>query len=115
MKDLGTASVFFITFLVIAFMRSGSIRTIILVLAAAALGAFLLMQFMPHITNRFEAWRPHVRDYADTSGYQQTRVLMVCGQRRTRLALAWDKAISTKHLLETAIWYLACFAKKWAC
>ena len=57
MKDLGTASVFFITFLVIAFMRSGSIRTIILVLAAAALGAFLLMQFMPHITNRFEAWR----------------------------------------------------------
>lgn len=75
MKDLGTASVFFITFLVIAFMRSGSIRTIILVLAAAALGAFLLMQFMPHITNRFEAWR-HVWDYADTSGYQQTRVLM---------------------------------------
>lgn len=75
MKDLGTASVFFVTFLVIAFMRSGSMRTIILALAAAGLGAFLLLQFMPHITNRFEAWR-HVWDYADTSGYQQTRVLM---------------------------------------
>ncbi len=75
MKDLGTACVFFITFLVIAFMRSGSIRTIILVLVAAGLGAFLLVQFMPHITNRFEAWR-HVWDFADTTGYQQTRVLM---------------------------------------
>lgn len=75
MKDLGTACVFFITFLVIAFMRSGSIRTIILILVAAGLGAFLLIQFMPHITNRVEAWR-HVWDFADTTGYQQTRVLM---------------------------------------
>lgn len=75
MKDLGTASVFFVTFLVIAFMRSGSIRTIILVLAAAGLGAFLLIQFMPHVTDRFATWR-HIWDFASDEGYQQTQMLM---------------------------------------
>ena len=33
MRDFGTALIFFVTFLVIAFMRSGSIRTIILILS----------------------------------------------------------------------------------
>ena len=36
MRDLGAAIIFFATFLIIAFMRSGSVRTIILILAAAA-------------------------------------------------------------------------------
>ncbi len=74
MGDFGTACIFFITFLIISFMRSGDIRTIILICAAAALGAFMILKFKPYVANRFAAWG-HVWDYADTLGYQQTRVL----------------------------------------
>ena len=38
MKDFGTALIFFFTFLIIAFMRSGDVRTIALVCVAAVLG-----------------------------------------------------------------------------
>ncbi|MDU7336829.1 MAG: FtsW/RodA/SpoVE family cell cycle protein [Clostridium sp.] len=74
MRDFGTASIFFITFLLISFMRSGSLRTIILACSAAALGAFMILQFKPYIADRFAAWR-HVWEYSDGTGYQQTRVL----------------------------------------
>ncbi|MDD5953353.1 MAG: FtsW/RodA/SpoVE family cell cycle protein [Oscillospiraceae bacterium] len=75
MKDFGTACIFFITFLIIAFMRSGNIRTIILIIAGAAFGVFLILQFMPYIANRFAAWR-HVWEYADAAGWQQTSAMM---------------------------------------
>lgn len=74
MRDFGTASIFFLTFLIIAFMRSGSVRTIALICSAAALGAFIILQFRPYIAERFAAWR-HVWEHADSTGYQQTRVL----------------------------------------
>ncbi len=75
MRDFGTACIFFITFLIIAFMRSGNIRTIILIIAAAAFGVFLILQFMPYVANRFAAWR-HVWEYADAAGWQQTNAMM---------------------------------------
>ena len=74
MGDFGTACIFFVTFLIIAFIRSGDIRTIIFIIAAAALGAFIILQFKPYIANRFAAWG-HVWEYADSLGYQQTHVL----------------------------------------
>jgi len=74
MRDFGTACIFFITFLIIAFMRSGSVRTIALICAVAAFGAFLIIKFKPYIADRFSVWR-HVWDYANGTGYQQTRVL----------------------------------------
>ncbi len=75
MKDLGTAAIFFACFLIIAFMRSGSVRTIALILAGAALGVLLILQFMPYIADRFAGWG-HVWEYVnDSLGYQQTRVL----------------------------------------
>lgn len=74
MKDFGTALIFFATFLIIAFMRSGSFRTIFLILAAAAFGVFLIVQFLPHVTQRFDGWM-HVWEYPDSLGYQQTRTL----------------------------------------
>ena len=74
MRDLGTALIFFATFLIIAFMRSGSVRTIVLILAAAALGVFLILTFMPYVADRFSSWR-HVWDDPYDSGMQQTRVL----------------------------------------
>ena len=40
MGDFGTALIFFATFLVIAFMRSGSFATVFLAVAAAGMGGF---------------------------------------------------------------------------
>lgn len=76
MKDFGTALIFFATFLVIAFMRSGSIRTIVLVVAAAVVGVVLILRFKPHVAARFASWG-HIWDpgIADAAGYQQTRML----------------------------------------
>lgn len=75
MRDFGTACIFFVTFLVIAFMRSGSVRTIALICAVAVFGAFLIVKFKPYVAQRFSAWR-HVWQYVNESGgYQQTRVL----------------------------------------
>lgn len=74
MRDFGTACVFFVTFLIIAFMRSGSVRTIALICAVAVFGAFLILKFKPYVAQRFEAWR-HVWEHVNESGYQQTRVL----------------------------------------
>lgn len=75
MRDLGTSVIFFVTFLVVAFMRSGDIRTIALISSGAALGAFAVVSFLPYIASRFQAWG-HVWDYVDTIGFQQTRTLI---------------------------------------
>ena len=74
MRDFGTACIFFVTFLIIAFMRSGSVRTIALICSAAVFGVFLILKFKPYIAQRFAAWR-HVWEFANEAGYQQTRVL----------------------------------------
>ena len=74
MGDFGTACIFFVTFILIAFMRSGSIRTVFLTCAAAALGLMMILKFKPYIMDRFAAWR-HVWEHVNDIGYQQTRVL----------------------------------------
>ncbi|MDR0531570.1 MAG: FtsW/RodA/SpoVE family cell cycle protein [Oscillospiraceae bacterium] len=75
MKDFGTALIFFAAFLVIAFLRSGDLRTIGLVLAAAALGAALIIYFRPYVASRFQVYR-HIWQHIHDTGYQQTRVLI---------------------------------------
>lgn len=76
MKDLGTALIFFFTFLILAFMRSGDIRTIILVCVAAALGAaFIVLVKSDYVVNRFSTYR-HIWDDMNGKGFQQTRVLI---------------------------------------
>ncbi len=70
MSDFGTALIFFVTFLVISFMRSGDFKTVILAVAAAVLGVMLILTVKPYIAERFQAWG-HVWEYADTAGYQQ--------------------------------------------
>lgn len=74
MGDFGTALIFFVTFLLIAFMRSGDFKTIILALAAAAFGVIFVLRFKPYVADRFKAWR-HAWQYAQDAGYQQTHVL----------------------------------------
>lgn len=75
MKDFGTALIFFATFLIISFMRSGDIKKILLICAAAAVGAVAIVIFKPYVANRFMTYR-HIWDYMDSGGYQQTRVLI---------------------------------------
>lgn len=75
MYDFGTALIFFFTFIVIAFMRSGDIKTIMLVCGAAAIGAALILVFKPYVASRFSTYL-HVWDYMDEGGYQQTRTLI---------------------------------------
>ncbi len=74
MGDFGTALIFFMTFLLIAFMRSGDFKTIILAVAAAVFGVTIVLRFKPYVANRFKAWR-HVWQYAQEEGYQQAHVL----------------------------------------
>lgn len=75
MYDFGTALIFFFTFIVISFMRSGDIRTIFLVCAVALMGGVLVLFFKPYVAKRFAAYG-HVWEYFDTLGYQQTRVMI---------------------------------------
>lgn len=75
MRDFGSAVVFFACFLIIAFMRSGSIRTIALILAVAVMGVFLIISFMPYVADRFSGWGNVWEHIYDSYGYQQTRTL----------------------------------------
>ncbi len=75
MKDLGSAAVFFVTFLIIAFMRSGSIRTIALACSAVVIGLFMFLKAKPYAAARFLGWR-HVWEHInDSYGYQQSRTM----------------------------------------
>ncbi len=74
MGDFGTALVFFVTFLVISFMRSGSFATTFLAVAAAVLGVMLVLTIKPYVLTRFESWGHAWEDVAD-QGYQQVRAM----------------------------------------
>lgn len=74
MGDFGTAAIFFVTFLVIAFLRSGDFATLSLICGGVGFAGILLLRFKPYIAGRFAAWG-HVWEYASSSGYQQTRTM----------------------------------------
>ena len=74
MPDFGMALILFATFLIIAFMRSGSVRTIALVLAGAVLAVLVVLTVKPYVLDRFMGWG-HVWEDVNGVGYQQTRVL----------------------------------------
>lgn len=75
MKDFGTALIFFFTFVIIAFLRSGDIKTIFLICAGALIGGVGVLTFKPYVANRFNSYR-HIWEVADTKGYQQVRLLI---------------------------------------
>lgn len=74
MGDFGTALIFFATFLLIAFMRSGDIKTVVLAVAAAVFGGMIVLKFKPYIANRFAVWG-HAMENAQDAGFQMARVL----------------------------------------
>lgn len=75
MSDFGTALIFFVAFLVIAYLRSGSFAAIAFICAGVGFAGVLAIKFFPYIMNRFQTWG-HIWQYADAGGFQQTRALM---------------------------------------
>lgn len=74
MSDFGTALIFFVAFLAIAFLRSGDLPSVAFMTAAAVFACFLILEFKPYIANRFAVYR-HVWEDSAGLGYQQTRTL----------------------------------------
>ncbi len=74
MGDFGAALIFFATFLVISFLRSGNLATVFLAVTAAVLACMLMLTVKPYIAQRFATWG-HVWEYAYDEGFQQTRTL----------------------------------------
>ena len=64
MNDFGTAIIFFVAFLVIAFLRSGDVATIALACAGTGFAGVLALRFKPYALKRFSAWG-HVGKRAD--------------------------------------------------
>lgn len=76
-KDLGTALIFFVTFLIIAFMNSGDIKTVVLAVTSAVMGGAIVLKYKSYVARRFAVYR-HIweGDNYNNSGYQQSRVLV---------------------------------------
>jgi cell division protein FtsW (lipid II flippase) len=74
MSDFGTALIFFVAFLVIAFLRTGDLPSVAMVTAAAAFACVIIVKFKPYIVRRFSVWR-HVWEDTANLGYQQTRTM----------------------------------------
>ena len=75
MNDFGTALIFFCAFLVIAYLRSGSVGTVGLAITALVFAGVVVLKFAPHAVSRFSSWR-HIWEDQWDSGYQQTQSLM---------------------------------------
>ncbi len=75
MNDFGTALIFFVAFLVIAYMRSGNVGTLALACTSLGFAGVIALKIAPHALSRFTAWR-HIWEDPMGAGYQQTRALM---------------------------------------
>ncbi len=75
MNDFGTALIFFCAFLIIAFLRSGSVGTVALACTSLGFAGVVALRIAPHALRRFSAWRL-IWENPLSTGYQQTRSLM---------------------------------------
>ena len=74
MGDFGSALVFFVCFLVVSYMRSGSVGTVLLALSGAAMAGALVLTARPYVARRFATWG-HVWEDPLGAGYQQVRCM----------------------------------------
>ena len=75
MNDFGTALIFFCSFLIIAYLRSGSVGTVALAVTALVFAGVIALKIAPHALQRFATWR-HIWEDPFGAGYQQARALM---------------------------------------
>lgn len=74
MGDFGTALIFFVTFIVVSFLRSGDFSKLVLTLVGAGAMGLMVLRFKPYILNRFAIWGKVWTDPND-GGFQQTRTM----------------------------------------
>lgn len=74
MNDFGAAAIFFVTFIVIAFLRSGDWATLALICGGCGAGVLVLLSVKPHVMRRFASWG-HIWEDVYGAGYQQTHSL----------------------------------------
>lgn len=74
MGDFGTAIIFFATYLVISFLRSGDFTKLFLVIGAAGLMGLMVLRFKPYIADRFAVWH-HVWEDPTDKGFQQVQTM----------------------------------------
>ncbi|MBQ0018438.1 MAG: FtsW/RodA/SpoVE family cell cycle protein [Clostridiales bacterium] len=74
MGDFGTALIFFATYLVVSFLRSGDLSRMILTVVGAAAMGLMVLRFETYIASRFAIWG-HVWDDPADKGFQQTRTM----------------------------------------
>lgn len=74
MSDFGTAAIFFVTFLVIAYLRSGDFATLALICGGGVFAVLTVLSLKPYVLNRFAVWG-HAWENASTGGYQQVRAM----------------------------------------
>ena len=75
MNDFGTALIFFVAFLIIAYLRSGSVGTVGLACTALGFAGVIAVKIAPHALRRFQIWR-HIWEDPYNLGFQQTRAIM---------------------------------------
>lgn len=75
MSDFGTAAIFFVTFLVIAYLRSGDWATLTLICGGAVFGVFIILTMKPYILRRFASWGKAWQTTTEGSGFQQSRTM----------------------------------------
>ena len=73
-NDFGSTLIFFVTYLIIAYLRSGDFATVFLSVGGAGFAGLLAIRFRAHIGRRFSTWG-RAWEYAGGSGYQQTRAM----------------------------------------
>lgn len=82
LNDFGTAAVFFVGFLAIAFLRSSSYPNVALVFVGVGLAAVMILTAVlairnfPHVQERFSGYGHIWSHVYDNKGYQQTRSLI---------------------------------------
>lgn len=74
MGDFGTALIFFVTYIVVSFLRSGDFSKLVLTLVGAGAMGLMVLRFKPYILNRFAIWGKVWTDPND-GGFQQTRTM----------------------------------------
>lgn len=84
-----------------------------MICAAAAAGCGVVLKFKPYIANRFAAWQ-HVWEFADTTGYQQTRTMSAAASRGL-LGMGPATAGSITWRRRTQIWCSVCCARSGGC
>ena len=75
MSDFGTAAIFFVTFLVIAYLRSGDWATLALICGGGVFAVLTVLSLKPYILRRFATWGHAWQNASTGSCYQQTRTM----------------------------------------